>query len=102
MLGRIFKGHVPSSSWPVTDQRCISYLLLSSGEAVCGLMQALGQAQQIDEMLQLLADAWSGATPLRPSIYACNSAVGACARAGRLDEALRLCSAMVRFDRSMT
>ena len=64
-------------------------------------MQALGQAQQIDEMLQLLAGAWSGASPLRPSIYACNSAVGACARAGRLDEALRLCSAMVRSGGSL-
>ena len=73
--------------------------LPSSEEAICALMQALGQAQQIDEMLQLLADAWSCASPLRPSIYACNSGVGACARAGRLDEALRLCSAMVCFDR---
>lgn len=57
--------------------------------------QALGQTQQIEDMLQLLADAWAGRAAQRPSIYACNSAVGACARAGRLDEALRLCSTMV-------
>ena len=58
-------------------------------------MQALGQTEQIEDMLQLLAHAWAGQAAHRPSIYACNSAIGACARAGRLDDALRLCSAMV-------
>ncbi len=58
-------------------------------------MQALGQTEQIEDMLQLLSDAWAGQAAQRPSIYACNAAVSACARTGRLDEALRLCSTMV-------
>ena len=32
----------------------------------------------------MLAGAWAARAAQRPSIYACNSAIGACARAGRL------------------
>ena len=75
--------------------------LMVLGVMVCVHMQALGQTQQIEEMLQVLAGAWAGRAARRPSIYACNSAIGACARAGRLDDALRVCSNMVHPQTSL-
>lgn len=47
-------------------------------------------------MLDLIGEAWNAPDLPRPSIYACNAAIAACARVGRLEEAMALYKDMVR------
>ena len=59
--------------------------------------QALGHTCQIDAMLHHLEGGWRGVDGLiRPSAIACDAAVAACARVGRLDEAMAVFEDMVR------
>lgn len=60
-------------------------------------VQALGHTGQIEALLELLRDSWSGERGLpEPTTYACNAAIAACARVGRLNEALEVYADMVR------
>ena len=59
-------------------------------------MQALGQTAQIEAMLGLLEGAWAKQAGLPvPGAHACNAAIAACARVGRLNEALEVYANMV-------
>lgn len=59
------------------------------------MLQALGHTCLIEPMLKLIEDAWNAPDLPRPSIYACNAAIAACARVGRLEEAMALYKDMV-------
>jgi pentatricopeptide repeat protein len=60
------------------------------------VMQALGHTCLIDPMLELVRAAWTSEHLPRPGLYACNAAIAACARVGRLTEAMALYREMVR------
>ncbi len=60
------------------------------------MLQALGHTCLIEPMLDLIGEAWNAPDLPRPSIYACNAAIAACARVGRLEEAMALYKDMVR------
>ncbi len=59
------------------------------------VLQALGHTCLIEPMLDLIRDAWNTPDLPRPSIYASNAAIAACARVGRMQEALDLYRDMV-------
>lgn len=60
------------------------------------VLQALGHTCLIEPMLDLIREAWNAPDLPRPSIYASNAAIAACARVGRMQEALDLYRDMVR------
>ena len=62
------------------------------------MLQALGHTCLIEPMLDLIRDAWSAPDLPRPSIYASNAAIAACARVGRMEEALDLHKDMVGLE----
>lgn len=53
-------------------------------------------------MLDLIHEAWAAPNMPRPSVYSCNAAIAACARVGRLQEAMTLFKDMVRSPCSPT
>ncbi|CAL8470633.1 g10175 [Coccomyxa elongata] len=65
-------------------------------QSLTSLVQALGHTCLIEPMLDLVRDAWNAPDLPRPSIYASNAAIAACARVGRMQEALDLYRDMER------
>ncbi|BDA45785.1 probable pentatricopeptide repeat-containing protein At1g63330 at C-terminar half [Coccomyxa sp. Obi] len=65
-------------------------------QSLTSLVQALGHTCLIEPMLDLIREAWNAPDLPRPSIYASNAAIAACARVGRMQEALDLYRDMER------